>query len=406
MGSKLVKTTSPKKWKKEVLEEEDPVIVEFFHEKCDCCTQIHQNLETIEKEYNNVKIVKLNIDTQESVQLADFYGIFRVPTLKFFYNGQLFGEFLGYAPKPELKQEISTRLQQREKILDKTSVLDTFSERRLISSEVQGIYYSPKHWERARDRAKQIIQEREELSFSALGEEIQVQKQDGEKIAKSLAESLENIAIQENKVRKVRPSEVEYKGKKVSEEEREALEEIQKELEKVPEIEVKERKTIRLNLMETRTTDLTPITKLQDLRELNIGATNVEDLSPLRNLKELRILHLGATPVKDLSPLEDLENLRELNAWGTKVSNLSPLKSLKELRILNLWNTDVSDLSPLSDLTNLRNLDLRNTPISDIHPLKDLENLKQVNLKNTKVSWDNETVKILIEEKDVDVTLE
>ena len=138
--------------------------------------------------------------------------------------------------------------------------------------------------------------------------------------------------------------------------------------------------------------DLSPLTKLTNLRDLNFGSNAVSDLSPLAGLTNLRVLYIYNNPISDLSPLTGLTNLESLYAWWVRVTDLSPLTRLTNLRallihgsgsisdisslagmtnleVLSLWGEDVSDLSPLSGLTELGRLDLRYNSISDLSPL-------------------------------------
>lgn len=92
------------------------------------------------------------------------------------------------------------------------------------------------------------------------------------------------------------------------------------------------------------------------------------------------------TPVSDLTPLAGLKDLQGLNLYSTQVSDLTPLAELKELRILWLRNTPVSDLTPLVGLKGLRKLDLSKTQVSDLTPLAELKNLEGLYLNGTPVS--------------------
>jgi len=135
-----------------------------------------------------------------------------------------------------------------------------------------------------------------------------------------------------------------------------------------------------VNLGDSQVSDISPLAKLKNLKDLSLGRTRVSDLSPLAKLKSLEELHLHDTHVSDLSPLTELKNLESLALSDTQVSDLSPLAELTNLERLYLRNTQVSDLSPLAELENLEVLGLTGTQVSDLSPLAELESLEYLYL--------------------------
>ena len=67
-----------------------------------------------------------------------------------------------------------------------------------------------------------------------------------------------------------------------------------------------QRKTLQLNLSETKVTNLSPLKGLTNLQELNLYGTKVTDLSPLKELMKLQQLKLRETQVPD-SAIEELQ---------------------------------------------------------------------------------------------------
>ena len=91
----------------EVLNSEEPVVVDFWAEWCGPCRMIAPALEEIAGAMGDkVKIVKLNVD--ENPAVASKYGIMSIPTLMIFKNGELAARQVGAAPKQKLHQWIST----------------------------------------------------------------------------------------------------------------------------------------------------------------------------------------------------------------------------------------------------------------------------------------------------------
>lgn len=96
-------------FKKEVLESDLPVLVDFWAEWCSPCRMIAPAVEESAKEYaGKFKIGKLNVD--ESPKSTAHYGIMSIPTLMFFKNGKVVEQITGALSKSELKNKIEENL--------------------------------------------------------------------------------------------------------------------------------------------------------------------------------------------------------------------------------------------------------------------------------------------------------
>ena len=89
---------------KEVLESEQPVLVDFWAEWCGPCHAIAPVLDQIAQERSDLKVVKLNIDEEPSI--AQRYGVMSIPTLILFKDGEPQAAAVGAMPKSMLEESL------------------------------------------------------------------------------------------------------------------------------------------------------------------------------------------------------------------------------------------------------------------------------------------------------------
>ena len=144
----------------------------------------------------------------------------------------------------------------------------------------------------------------------------------------------------------------------------------------------------KLRLHSNQVSDLTPLVGLINLNVLMINNnTDISDLSPLRRLKNLKQLYMEDLSVSDLSPLSGLTNLIQINLTGCLVSDLSPLSRLINLEsLLFSRNAGISDLSPVAGLVNLKHIHAWNHAVSDLSPLRNLTTLENINFCGGNIS--------------------
>jgi thioredoxin 1 len=92
----------------EVLESEQPVLVDFWAPWCGPCRVVAPVLEEIAGERSELKIVKLNID--ENQQTAMNHQILAIPTMVLFRNGAEAKRIQGAMPKKRLEAELEPAL--------------------------------------------------------------------------------------------------------------------------------------------------------------------------------------------------------------------------------------------------------------------------------------------------------
>ena len=86
---------------KEVLEEQKPVLIDFWADWCSPCKMMAPVVEEISESMSDtVKVCKVNIDENE--ELAEEYGIMSIPTFIVIKNGKETGRTVGVQSKEEL----------------------------------------------------------------------------------------------------------------------------------------------------------------------------------------------------------------------------------------------------------------------------------------------------------------
>ncbi|MBA2765122.1 MAG: thioredoxin [Thermoleophilaceae bacterium] len=92
----------------EVIESETPVLVDFWAPWCGPCRVIAPELEELDAERSDLRVVKLNID--ENQQTAQQFEVLSIPTLILFKNGQVATKVIGAKPKKKIVAELEPAL--------------------------------------------------------------------------------------------------------------------------------------------------------------------------------------------------------------------------------------------------------------------------------------------------------
>ena len=94
-------------FKQEVLEENGPVVIDFFAPWCSQCKMFSPVVDKIAEEYKvSVKVGKVNID--EDPELAQEFGVMSIPTLIVMRDGKVLNRSVGLKSQKEIEKMIQS----------------------------------------------------------------------------------------------------------------------------------------------------------------------------------------------------------------------------------------------------------------------------------------------------------
>ncbi len=103
-------TLTDANFQKEVLENAEPVLVDFWADWCGPCHMIAPIIDELATDFEGqAKVGKLDVDND--AQVAAQYGIRSIPTLLLFKDGQVVDHVIGVAPKTELVEKLKAVLE-------------------------------------------------------------------------------------------------------------------------------------------------------------------------------------------------------------------------------------------------------------------------------------------------------
>jgi thioredoxin 1 len=95
----------------EVLESEQPVLVDFWAAWCGPCRVMNPLLADLAAERDDLRIVKLDTDAHQEV--AARYGVLAMPTFLLFRQGEPILRLVGSRPRKRLESELAEALAEQ-----------------------------------------------------------------------------------------------------------------------------------------------------------------------------------------------------------------------------------------------------------------------------------------------------
>ena len=109
MSSELIKHVSDASFEADVLQAQQPVLVDYWAEWCGPCKMIAPILDEVASVYaGRLTVAKMNVDENRAVPAQ--YGIRGIPTLMVFKDGQLAATKVGALSKSQLTAFIDQQL--------------------------------------------------------------------------------------------------------------------------------------------------------------------------------------------------------------------------------------------------------------------------------------------------------
>ena len=109
MAGKNVVQVSDANFQQEVIQHNQPVLVDFWAEWCGPCRMSAPTIEELADEYaGRVKVGKLDTDSNRTTAMQ--YNISAIPTIILFKQGQIVKKFVGLTPKREFKAALDAAI--------------------------------------------------------------------------------------------------------------------------------------------------------------------------------------------------------------------------------------------------------------------------------------------------------
>ncbi len=95
-------------FEKEVIQSKVPVLVDFWAPCCRPCQMMGPILDEVAETLGEkAKIIKIDVDDQQNISLAQAFQIMSIPSMKIFVKGNVVKEYLGVSSATDLVAGLS-----------------------------------------------------------------------------------------------------------------------------------------------------------------------------------------------------------------------------------------------------------------------------------------------------------
>ena len=105
----MTKEINDNDFQKEVLESDQPVLIDFWAEWCGPCRMLGPIIDQIaEEKGDKIKVFKMNIDN--SPDTPSKFGVRSIPTMMIFKDGKLLDSKVSVHPKSAIEEWINSKI--------------------------------------------------------------------------------------------------------------------------------------------------------------------------------------------------------------------------------------------------------------------------------------------------------